>query len=273
MPFVTARDGTRLFYTEAGQGRPVLCLAGLTRNGGDFDHVAPHLADCRLIRLDARGRGQSDHADPATYTVPTEVGDVLTLLDHLALDRVAVLGTSRGGLVAMAMAAMAPGRLTGVALNDIGPVIDRPGLEIIKGYLGRNPAQKTWEDAALARARLWTGFRDVPHERWLHEVGNQYDQTDQGLVIRYDPRLRAPFLAAMEAQAPDLWPLFDRLTGLPLCIIRGQGSDLFSAKTLAEMVRRRPDAVVATVPGRGHVPFLDEPLAVAAIRQWVGMLP
>jgi pimeloyl-ACP methyl ester carboxylesterase len=272
MPFVSATDGTQLFYSDEGAGQPILCLPGLTRNSGDFDHVAPHLAGARVIRLDSRGRGQSDHADPATYTVPQEARDVLALLDHLELDRVAILGTSRGGLVAMMLAALAKDRLAGVALNDIGPVIDRKGLEIIKGYLGRNPAQKTWDEAARARATLWTAFHDVPHDRWLNEVRNHYDQTDRGLVIRYDPRLRDAVLATWDQPPPDLWPLFDLLAGLPLCLIRGAGSDLLSRATMAEMARRRPDMVAAEVPGRGHVPFLDEPVALDALARWRALL-
>jgi pimeloyl-ACP methyl ester carboxylesterase len=273
MPVFAATDGTLLHYDDAGQGLPVLCLPGLTRNGGDFDHLAPHLPDVRLIRLDARGRGRSAHADPATYAVPHEAADVLALLDHLHLPRAAVIGTSRGGIVALWLAATARDRLTGIALNDIGPVIDRKGLDIIASYLGRNPAQKTWEDAARARATLWTAFRGVHHDRWLHEVKNHYDQTDRGLVIRYDPRLREAVLATWDAPPPDLWPLFDATADLPLCLIRGAGSDLLSRATMAEMVRRRPDMVVAEVPGRGHVPFLDEPEALAALHRWRGMLP
>ena len=60
MPRFVASDGVSLHYEEAGAGLPVLCLSGLTRNARDFDFVAPHLAGLRLIRLDYRGRGQSD---------------------------------------------------------------------------------------------------------------------------------------------------------------------------------------------------------------------
>ena len=52
MPFFNAPDGTRLHYTDEGQGTPLLALSGLTRNSSDFDYVAPHLGGVRLIRLD-----------------------------------------------------------------------------------------------------------------------------------------------------------------------------------------------------------------------------
>ena len=270
----TAADGTGLHFTDEGprDGKPVLCLSGLTRNGTDFDYVAPHLGDVRLIRMDYRGRGRSDWADPSTYQVPIEAGDALALLDHLGIARAAVLGTSRGGLIAMVLAATAKERLTGVCLNDIGPVIEPEGLGAIREFIGQPPAQKTLEEAAVARARFMAGFDGVPMERWRAEAAKHYVEGPEGLSINYDPRLREAFLAAFEAPAPDLWPVFDALAGLPLALIRGANSDLLSEATAAEMRRRRPDMLFADVPDRGHVPFLDEPEALAVIRAWLEMI-
>lgn len=268
MPHFSAPDGASLHFTDEGEGLPLLALPGLTRNGGDFDHLAPHLSGIRLIRLDSRGRGRSDFTGPATYTVPQEAADAVALLDHLGIARAAVLGTSRGGLVAMWIAATAKDRLLGVALNDIGPVIDPRGLQDIAGYLGRRPAQPTWEEAARTRARLWPHFRGVPHDRWLHEVRNHYEETPDGLALRYDPRLREAFGTG---ETPPLWPLFDGLAGLPLAALRGESSNILSPETWAEMRRRRPDMIAADIPGRGHVPFLDEPEALAALRAWLDL--
>lgn len=273
MPHLTAADGTRLFFSDEGDGVPVLALAGLTRAGTDFDFVAPHLDGVRLIRMDYRGRGQSGHADPATYTIPQEGQDALALLDHLGIDKAAILGTSRGGLIAMVLAATAKDRLIGVALNDIGPVIDPAGLEVIKDYVGRRPAQKTIAELAEARATfLAPGFQNIPPERWLAEATRHYRETPQGLALNYDPRLRDAVLAAGAQPAPDLWPLFDAMDGLPLALIRGANSDLLSPETTQEMRKRRPDMVFAEVPDRGHIPFLDEPEALTALRIWIGKL-
>lgn len=268
MPYFQSKDGLRLFYTDEGDGVPVIALAGLTRNSADFDHVAPHLP-VRLIRLDYRGRGQSDWADPATYTIPHEAADVLALMDHLGLARAAILGTSRGGLIAMVLAATAKHRLTGVALNDIGPELDPKGLSTIMDYIGHNPAQKTYTQAASARAKLWTQFTDVPMTRWLAEVASHYRETPEGLIIRYDPKLRDAVIAAGAQPAPDLWPLFDALEGLPLALIRGANSDLLAQTTVDKMAARRADMVWTSVPGRGHVPFLDEHKSKAVLTAWL----
>lgn len=270
--FFTASDGARLAFTDEGAGLPLLCLPGLTRTGGDFDYVAPHLAGVRLIRPDYRGRGASDWTGAASYTVPQEARDALDLLDHLGVGRAAILGTSRGGLIGMMLAAVAHDRVAGLCLNDVGPEIHRPGLERIFDYVGRNPTARTHRELATALPRLMTGFADVPADRWLAEARLHYHETPEGLRITYDPALRGAFLAAFQGEPVDLWPLFDACADLPLALIRGASSDLLSEETAAEMRRRRPDMVFADVPGRAHIPFLDEPESLVAIRDWLGRL-
>ncbi|MFZ7093487.1 alpha/beta fold hydrolase [Primorskyibacter sp. 2E233] len=267
-----ASDGVALHYSDEGEGLPLLCLAGLTRDVHDFDYVAPHLEGVRLIRMDYRGRGQSDWAPHETYQIPVEGRDALELLDHLGLEKAAVLGTSRGGLIAMVLAATAKDRLLGVALNDIGPEIADTGLEVIKGYLGRNPPWKSFEEAAEKRAAAMTAFANLPEGRWLDEAKKLYRQGKDGLVIPYDPKLREAVLESGANPAPDLWPLFDALAGLPLCAIRGANSDLLSEDCFAEMKKRRPDMIAVEVPDRGHIPFLDEAESLDALERWLKML-
>jgi len=271
MAHFTTSDGLSLFYTDTGKGLPILCLAGLTRTTADFDYVTPHLDGCRLIKMDYRGRGQSDFdPDWKNYTLPVECRDATELLDHLELEQVAILGTSRGGLNAMGLAMGAKARLLGVALNDVGPVIAPEGLETIKEYIGRPPAAKTHQEAAAAMARAFPEFTNLPDGRWLEEAHKHYTQGPDGLQITYDKHLRDAVLAAGEQMMPDLWPFFDALEGLPLALIWGRNSNLLHQDTVMEMQIRRPDMHLATVPDRGHIPFLDEPTAVATLRRWIG---
>ncbi len=266
--YVTATDGVRLAWEEAGSGLPVIALAGLTRTMRDFDFVAPHLDDVRLIRMDARGRGLSDRAPWQSYNVGQEAADVVALMDHLGLARAAILGTSRGGLVAMVLAATVPERLTGVCLNDIGPVIDRAGLDMIGVHIGRLPSARNFDEAAAVRRATHPGWANVPEGRWRAEVERLYVETEHGLANNYDPALRQAFVAGVAA-ASDAWPAFDALAGMPLALIRGANSDLLTAETASAMRHRRPDMHFAEVPDRGHVPWLDEPEALAAIRAWL----
>ena len=268
----TASDGARLAYRDEGAGLPVLCLAGLTRSSTDFDFLVPHLDGVRLIRADYRGRGGSDWTGAETYTIPREAQDALDLLDHLGIGQAAILGTSRGGLIGMALAATSRDRLSGLCLNDIGPVIERGGLDRICDYVGRNPAARTIDDLAARMPRTMPGFDGVSPERWTDFARQLYEETETGLAIRYDPALRESFLAGYRAPVADLWPLFDACAGLPLALIRGANSDLLSPETTAEMQRRRPDMIFADVPDRAHVPFLDETESLQAIRAWLELL-
>ncbi len=264
----TTSDGLKLFYTDEGAGLPLLCLPGLTRTTQDFQYVTPHLPPCRLIKMDYRGRGQSEFdSNWQNYALPVEIRDVMELMDHLSLASVAILGTSRGGLNAMGLAAATPDRLLGAALNDVGPELDPAGLGGIMVYLGRKPAARSHAEAALALPYVLKGFDGVPPERWMQEARTHFVETREGLDITYDPRLRDAVEAGGEV--PDLWPFFDALAGKPTCLIRGAGSDLLSAETAQKMQERRPDMIYAEVPGRGHVPFLDEPEALDALRNWM----
>lgn len=267
----TAPDGARLAYRDEGEGLPLLCLAGLTRSMADFDYLAPHLPPLRLIRMDYRGRGASDWTGAATYTVPQEGKDALALLDHLGVERAAILGTSRGGLIGMFLGAVARPRVLGLCLNDVGPEIAPDGLTRIFDYVGRNPAGKTHAGLADLLAKS-PGFANVTGSRWLEEARKHSVETPDGLRIPYDPALREAFLAAFGGPPVDLWPLFDALAGLPLALIRGANSDLLTPRTVSQMLARRPDMAVTEVPDRAHIPFLDEPESVALIRAFLAGL-
>ena len=270
---LTLPDGTTLAYADEGAGVPLLCLPGLTRTMADFDYLKPHLPPLRLIRMDYRGRGGSCWTGADTYTVPREARDALALLDHLGIERAALLGTSRGGFIAMVLAATARHRLLGLCLNDVGPVIDRRGLERIFDYVGRNPVARTHAELARRSPVNMPGFANVPESRWQEEAKRHYTETPDGLRIRYDPALRTAFLAAFDGPQADLWPLFDACAGLPIALIRGANSDLLSVETAAEMQRRRPDMIFASVADRAHIPFLDEAESLTAIRAFLAALP
>lgn len=268
----TTADGIRLAYDVQGAGAPLLCLAGLTRNMDDFEPAVEHFASrAQIIRLDSRGRGASDHADPATYTIPQESADALALLDHLGLERAAILGTSRGGLIAMVLAATAKERLAGVLLNDIGPELDPKGLAHIMDYLGRPSAYRSYDDAAAKLPKaLGAQFPDVSFDQWRTYARRIWNEGPRRLELRYDPRLRdAVEAASVTGDVPDMWPLFDALDGLPLALLRGENSNLLTRACRDEMQRRRPDMIAAEVANRGHVPFLDEPESLSVIERFL----
>jgi pimeloyl-ACP methyl ester carboxylesterase len=275
----TAPDGLDLHARDYGGtvGPSVLCLCGLTRNCRDFEPLARLIAHrCHLVVLDYRGRGQSGYAaDPKSYRPDVELSDAICLLDTLSIAKVGVIGTSRGGLIALLMGSAHLERLTGVVLNDIGPVIEREGLLRISSYLGKDPELKDWNDAVSSLKQTHMGF-NLRAEEWLAFARAIFRDDDGIPRLDYDPRLAGTFPsreAIEHAEAPDLWPMFETLAPLPVTVLRGENSDLLSPATVAEMARRHPGLKAVTVKERGHPPFLNEPESVAAIEEWLGQLP
>jgi pimeloyl-ACP methyl ester carboxylesterase len=271
-------DGLKLHYRDyrggadaAADGRPpILCIPGLTRNARDFEDVAARLAgQWRVICVDLRGRGESPASpDVMSYAPPTYVLDIGALFVALKLDQVVLFGTSLGGIIAMLIAATMPGRLAGVLMNDIGPVIERGGMQRIRGYVGKGPNWPTWLHAARGIAEA---EKDIyPHyllEDWLRTAKQRCRLTSAGRVAYdYDMRIGEPIRDAPEdAPAPDLWPAFEALAGRPVAALRGEKSDILSSIRALEMAKRLPGLDLVTVPQVGHAPALDEPEAVAAI--------
>ena len=277
--YIDAADGLRIYardYPGEETRTPVLCLPGLTRNARDFETVATILAAARrVICIDFRGRGRSSRGDPATYRPDVELSDTLALLDQLKIDRAAVLGTSRGGIVALLMAAQALHRMAGVAFNDIGPRIGKAGLLRIRSYLGIDPQFTSWEQAVTALKLSNPGFPSLPEEDWMAFARRVF--RDAGGLPRadYDAALLQNFPTPEDINAgkvPELWELLELLNGLPTLVLRGEHSDLLSHDTVIEMQARLPGLAAVTVKERGHVPFLDEPESLGAIAQWLAAI-
>lgn len=269
----TARDGLRLYgrrYPAAcGAGkheprRPALCLPGLTRNGRDFHSLATALAaDAETPRdvytFDYRGRGSSEFdGDWRNYAIPIEMLDVLDFLVVTGLHDVGLIGTSRGGLIAMVMAAAQPSSFGALVLNDIGPVIEQQGLARIASYVGRAPLPKSWPEAAkLTRDLFQKQFTRVSDADWEPIARQLFNEANGKPAPGYDKQLSRA-LSVLDGPIPALWPQFEALKRVPLLVIRGENSDLLTAATVDEMRRRHPRASAITVADQGHAPLLRD---------------
>lgn len=251
---------------ETGTALPVLCLPGLTRTAEDFDDIARALATDpkmprRVLAIDYRGRGLSDYdPDPAKYAVPVEMGDVLALAAAAGINRAILLGTSRGGIISMALAAAKKDLLAGVILNDIGPALEIGGLMKIKGYITDPPPRKTWDEAARGLKDLFGPvFPSLNDQQWIEWAHRAFRDSGDGLVRTYDSRLADGFAAITpQTPMPPIWDLFDKLAGVPLMLIHGALSDLLSPQSVRDMQARRPDLEVVEVPDEGHAPLLAD---------------
>lgn len=280
--FITSADGLRLHLREYVGGRsqrlPVVCLPGLSRTADDFDALAATLAadpetPRRVLALDYRGRGLSDYdRDPKNYALPVELTDVIAVLDACGAAPAVIVGTSRGGLLAMMLAAARPDAIAGAVLNDIGPVIEANGLMRIKDYVGKLPEPASFEEGAEILRRIAAGqFPNLSDADWLAAAKRAWREQKGRLVLTYDPALAHNLAAvAFDQPLPTLWPQFGALAQMPVMVVRGAHSDILSAGTVEAMKTRDPAMEVLVVPDQGHAPLLVEPDVIARIGQFAG---
>ncbi len=281
----TSSDGLSLYARDyaaaSGPAKlPVIAIHGLTRKSADFDAIAPLIAQSgrRVLAVDIRGRGQSDRApDPMTYQPPVYAQDVLGLMGALGLERAVFLGTSMGGLITMAVAAIRSKAIAAAIINDVGPEVSPVGLARIAAYAGQPVEIHNWADAAAyVRGLNAVALPHYSDADWDAFARRTFRMGTEGTPIPdYDPDIMAPIRAAgAKALVPNLWPFFTRLAkGRPTLLVRGETSDLLSPEIAAKMRKRAPKMDFVEVPGVGHAPMLDEPEAKAAIFPFLSELP
>jgi pimeloyl-ACP methyl ester carboxylesterase len=266
-----SRDGLKLHYRDydGPAGRPpLLMLHGLTRNARDFENVAERYAgDWRVLAVDFRGRGMSEwDSDSSHYYPPIYAADVLQLLDELEIEQAVFMGTSLGGLVTMIIATVAPQRIAGALLNDVGPELDLSGIDRIKSYVGKQVLFRDWDDAAdRLQQRAGDVYPAYDHAAWVRFAKRACRQTEGGVEFDYDMKIAEPFEAGNTGEIKDAWPYYRALGDRPVLVLRGEHSDLLPGPAADRMAKEIPDVEVVTVKGVGHAPDLDEPEAVAAI--------
>lgn len=276
---LSARDGLRLSAAEwpgPAERTPVLCLTGICRTTRDFSALAArHAGRRRIVALDYAGHGESARAaDPRRYAPDALIRDVLDMMAALQLHRVALVGTSFGGLAAMAIGVMRPATLAAVALNDIGPAIEHVGREAVADFIARDPAF-----ASIDEAVAWLRVHHPPlpaldDAGWRAFAERTYAKGEDGrLHPRWDIQVGEQAIGAAAGAPPDLWPFFGSLARLPLMLVWGEESRLLSAATVDAMRRARPDMGLVALPGTGHAPTLEEPAAAAALDAFLDAVP
>jgi pimeloyl-ACP methyl ester carboxylesterase len=258
-------------YVEWGDPnnkRVLVCVHGLTRQGRDFDYLAASLADAyRVVCPDVVGRGRSDWLrDPMDYNYNVYCADMATLIASLHAETLDWVGTSMGGIIGMALAAMPGTPLRKLVLNDVGCVVPASAIERIGEYVGSEPAFDSLDELEKV-LRATSPFGDLTDAQRRHLSEHCAKEDGEGRWrFRYDPAIAKVFAGALGKDI-DLRPYWSQVRG-PVLVIRGETSDLLTPEVFEEM-RGRPRTESLLVPRTGHVPMLMDDAQVGPIRRFL----
>ncbi|SEP96302.1 Pimeloyl-ACP methyl ester carboxylesterase [Devosia sp. YR412] len=247
MPQFTS-DGLNLAYQSFGDGLPVLCIHGFASSGKvnwiDTGWVETlTAAGYRAIILDNRGHGDSDKPyDPERYYPQQMADDALALLDHLGIERVAILGYSMGARISAFLAYEHPERVAcaifgGMGMNLINGLSD--GNDIIAGL----------------RAPALAGL--------THPTARQFR-----IFAEHTGADREALAACMETSRQPMARADVRRIDVPVLVAVGEADDMAgSPEPLAELL---PQGEAFTIPKRDHMRATGDKAFKAAALAFLG---
>jgi pimeloyl-ACP methyl ester carboxylesterase len=247
-------------------GRPVICVHGMTRNSRDFDRLAAALSvDRQVVCPDVVGRGSSGWlADPNGYGYGQYCADLTVLIARLDIAEIDWVGTSMGGLIGMMLAAQANSPIRRLVLNDIGPIVPAAALRRLSGYVGKDPL---FDDLAGLEAYLrqvHAPFGALDDAAWRHMAAHSHRRLPDGRFgLAYDPAIaRGLADASVDIDLSAVW----QAVPCPVLVLRGAESDLLLAETARRMAAK---AKVVEIPDVGHAPSLMMPAQIDLVRSWL----
>ncbi|MFN0095269.1 MAG: alpha/beta fold hydrolase [Dehalococcoidia bacterium] len=268
--FLQANGLRHHLIARGAPGAPVVMLIhGLTQQAHVFDAVAQKLAaSFHVYALDVRGRGETEWGLADGYHFANYVADFEAVREELGLERISLVGTSMGGMIALLYAARHPEHVAKLVLNDIGPEIDPAGLARIVKMAASAP-QAFPDLKAVVRyyreenAPVLAKRNDdevLEYARW------HVRRSDSGIFEwKMDPAVRVPNATA---PAIDPWSAFKAFGG-PVLAIRGANSDVLSGAIVAKMREANAQCSAVEVAGVGHAPSLMEPEALKAMQNFL----
>ncbi|MHB0980611.1 MAG: alpha/beta fold hydrolase [Thermoleophilia bacterium] len=241
-----------IFYTDEGQGSPVVLVHGLACSHKVWEEQLPLAEEFRLIAYDARGCGASA-APPAGYDYPDLSGELLGLMDLLGIERAHLVGHSRGGGVVMETALQHPERvaslffidtvLRGFPWSETFTSLMRAAASVARERGAREAFEEVWSSAGIFD---WVRLRRPEvYERVLEMVG-EWSGAEWLDVTRY-PKQEVTDMERL----PDI--------AVPAFVLSGQ-EDMHDFVEISNMLAYWiPGALQKSLLGVGHFPMLEKP--------------
>lgn len=245
-------NGVLLHYRLSGAaGAPVVALANsLGTDARIWDEVIEGLSPrYQVLSYDKRGHGLSD-TPPGDYALDDHIDDLMGLLDHLGIGRLALAGVSVGGIIAQGFALRAPERLAALVLCDTAPKVGDAA-----GWTARIDAVRGQGLGAIV---------DQVMDRWF-SPGFQQQRPDElagwrNLFLRSDPVGYAATCATL--RDTDLTAQIGAIA-VPTFVVAGEAD----RSTPVDLVRSCAQAIAGArfevLPGVGHIPSIEQPVALA----------
>lgn len=262
-------NGTELYYREAGGGLPCLVMHGGL--GIDHSYLAglDILGDAlRLVWYDHRGNGRSGRPPIETLTFAQLADDADALRAHLGHERIAVLGHSIGGAIALEYALRHPERISHLIL-----VCTAPSFDLSHPDAAERLARKGMT-AEMAEALAHAGESDAALRRYVELAGPLYFHTFDAARYRQMIAGIAYSAAAMVRgfQITAGWEILPRLAGLraPTLLVAGGGDAITPPEASMALQRGIPGAELVVLDHSGHFPWVEQPQEFAAsVGDWL----
>ena len=237
-------NGIALYYEIHGEGSAVVMAHGAGGNHLSWWQQVPPLSQhFRCVTFDHRGFGSSRdlHDGPGADAF---IEDLRQLLDHLSIERTALVAQSMGGWTSLGFASTYPDRVTALALCDTTAGIDNPEIACeMKSLQATMPGPLT---VVLQRAYSAQFPQREPARCFLY-------QQISGLNVHVPTDL----LTKLSAMRHRVGPIIERR--VPTMLLVGEEDVLTPAKTMELMARRIPHARFVKVPGAGHSVYFERP--------------
>lgn len=258
-------DGVALAVTEYdGAGPPCVLIHGFADGSYVWrDLVEHYLAARKVVAIDMRGHGCSSWDAAARYELSTHVADVITVLQHLQIDRFILVGHSLGGKIASCVADMLDGQVRGLVIVDTQPNNDVEAQRTIRQNFCQE--HRRYGSIEEYRSHLFA-TRPLSHLEQLGALAREaLTAAEDGTYrLRADPKIAEGYRESPPERL--LWQAFSTTT-CPTLIVRGAYSGVLDRKTAQQMIDTFVNARLVTVPNAGHAVMLDNPGHFGALLQ------